>query len=226
MSTYTRNGRKLLYVPIDIEVDLPPEEELRKFHSEHRIRDVDYHDIVTWRHAYTMVASKYPIDDWKAFPWDFYQNKQMWKDFSEEYNETKWCPAFVDAFPKLVDAIKQLPFKQLSFVGWMAQFGPYAPHVDSPDENDPTEPRRYNILLTDSKHNTFYFWDGENKIPQPTVDPKYPIFAFNNSDVKHATNPVTGFKIAVGIMGVIDEEKHVALIERSLTKFPDKAVWL
>jgi len=226
MPTFTRNGKKLLYVPIDIEVDLPSEEELRKFHAEHRLRDVDYHDIVTWRHAYTMVASKYPIDDWRKFPWDFYQNKQIWKDFSEEYNETKWSPAFVEAFPQIVNAIKQLPFKQLSFVGWMAQFGPYAPHVDSADANEPTEPRRYNILLTNTKHNTFYFWDGENKIPQPEVDPTYPIFAFNNTDVKHATNPVTGFKLAVGIMGVIDEEKHVALIERSLAKFPDKAVWL
>jgi len=226
MTTYIRNGKKLLYVPIDIEVNLPPEEELRKFHAENRIKDVDYHDIITWRHAYTMVASKYPIDDWGAFPWDFYQNKQTWKDFSEEYNETKWSPAFVESFPQLVDAIKQLPFKQLSFVGWMAQFGPYAPHVDSPDVNNPTEPRRYNILLTNPKHNTFYFWDGENKIPQPEVDPRYPIFAFNNSDIKHATNPITGFKLAVGIMGVIDEEKHIALIERSLAKFPDKAVWL
>lgn len=226
MPTYTRDGKKLLYVPIDIEVDLPPEEELRKWHSEHRIIGVDYHDIVTWRHVYTAIASRYPLDDWRKFPWKFYQDKQAWKDQSDEYTELHWYPGFKEKFPSIVTMIEQLPFKQIAFTGWMHQFGPYAPHFDSSDNNDPLEPRRYNVLLTNTKHNTFYFWDGENKIPQPAVDPKYPVFAFNNTDMKHATNPVTGFKLAMGIMGVIDNEKHGALIERSLAKFPDKAIWV
>jgi hypothetical protein len=226
MPTYTRNGKKLIYVPIDIKVDLPPEEELRQWHNDHRVTEVDYHDIVTWRHVYTIIASRYPFEDWRKFPWIFYQDKQSWKNESDEYTELSWCPGFKERFPTIVTMIEQLPFKQIAFAGWMHQFGPYAPHVDSSDANNPTEPRRYNVFLTNPKHNTFYFWDGENKIPQPEIDPQYPVFAFNNSDIKHGTNPVTGFKLAIGIMGVIDEEKHYALIERSLAKFPDKALWV
>jgi hypothetical protein len=32
MTTFTRNGKKLLYVPIDIEVELPPEGAEARFH--------------------------------------------------------------------------------------------------------------------------------------------------------------------------------------------------
>jgi hypothetical protein len=52
------------------------------------------------------------------------------------------------------------------------------------------------------------------------------MFAFNNVDVMHGTKPLTKFKLMMGIVGMVDEEQHMALLERSLAKFPKKAIWI
>ena len=225
MPTFEKDGKKLLYVPIDIEVELPSEEDLLDFHNNNCYTSNDYEDYLDGRHNFCLIASRHNFEDWRSWPHEIYNDKAKYKQLLEGHNELFWAKGFRERFPQLTALINAAPFKQIAGVGFMLQMGPYRAHNDSKDPTDPLEPRRYNALLTNPAHNTFWLEADGEKI-YPKVDPKYPMFAFNNTDVKHGTNDITGLKIVMAWMGVIDHEKHEALINRSVEKFRDKAIWL
>jgi len=224
-NTFEKDGKKLLYVPVDIEVDLPSTEDMLDYHHSHCIIDEDYEDIMQGRHVYCMVVSRYPFKDFRRWPHEIFADKSLWKTSIDNY-QLYWAPGFRERFPTLVNLIMQQPFEQIAMSGWMLQKGPYGAHHDSSDPTFPMEPRRYNALLTDPTHNTFWLGNNDNEKIYPQVDPRYPCFAFNNADIKHGTDSITGLKIVLGTMGVIDHEKHEALIKRSVEKFPEKAIWI
>ena len=159
--------------------------------------------------------------------WRRYDNT-MWENRREEgVNEGVLLhPGLEEAFPSIANCIKQLPFKQLTVSGMLYQMGEIPPHKDAPDKHNPTEPRRYTIYLTDPNHNTFYFSDnesGENKIYPKLVSP---CFAFNNEDAWHGAIATNRPKIILTTAGIIDNEKHEALLKRSLEKYKDYALYL
>jgi hypothetical protein len=225
MSTYTNNGKKLLYTQIDIPIKLPEPADLEDFHWSHCVLNKDYEDIIQNRHDYTVACSRYPMDDWRQLPTTQYMDKSDWKITDREY-KLNWNPEFVKRFPTIVEAIQSAPFKEIAFAGWMRQINEYSAHTDSYDPLQPLEPRRYNILLTEPEHNTFWMEDGHGKEWRPDSSKDYPMFAFNNTDVLHGTKPITKFKLMLGIVGIIDDTKHTELIKRSVNKFPEKALWL
>lgn len=224
MSTYTKDNKKLIYCQIDVPIVLPDPEDMKDFHFTHGVINKDYEDIIQNRHDYTVACSRYPVDDWRILPTAKYMDKSDWKKSSTEY-KLNWNPDFEKRFPTLVDAIKQAPFKEIAFAGWMRQINEYMLHNDSPDPQEPMEPRRYNILLTEPEHNTFYF-EHEGKEIRPESSKYYPMFAFNNTDLLHGTKPLTKFKLMMGIVGIIDDTKHIELIQRSINKFPEKTIWI
>ena len=225
MSTFKKDGKKLIYAQIDIPIVLPDSKDMEDFHFTHGTLNKDYEDIIQNRHDYTVACSRYPVDNWRILPTAKYMDKEDWKKSSEEY-KLNWSPDFVKRFPTLVDAILAAPFKEIAFAGWMRQINPYILHRDSHDQQQPMEPRRYNILLTEPEHNTFYMEDGQGGEVRPTSSREYPMFAFNNTDVLHGTKALTKFKLMMGIVGIIDKEKHEQLIHRSVNKFPEKAIWV
>jgi len=225
MPTYTKNNKKLIYTQIDIPIQLPDPEDMKDFHFTHGTLNKDYEDIIQNRHDYTVACSRYPMDDWRILPTAKYMDKKDWKIASSDY-KLNWNTDFARRFPTLVDAILAAPFKEIAFAGWMRQISPYPAHTDSTDILNPMEPRRYNILLTEPEHNTFWMEDGKGGEISPVSSLEYPMFAFNNTDVKHGTKPITKFKLMMGIVGIVDNELHQALIERSVNKFPNNAIWI
>jgi hypothetical protein len=226
MPTYTKNGKKLIYTQIDIPVVLPDPADMEDFHRSHGTVNKDYEDIIQNRHDYTVACSRYDVDDWRILPTKQYMDKKDWKVSNCDKYHLNWNPDFVKRFPTLVEAILATPYKEIAFAGWMRQINPYPAHRDSHDPLQPMEPRRYNILLTEPEYNTFWMEDGKGGEVCPVGSKEYPIFAFNNTDVQHGTKPLTKFKLMMGIVGIVDDEKHRQLIERSVNKFPDKAIWI
>ena len=66
----------------------------------------------------------------------------------------------------------------------------------------------------------------ENKIYPGPLDPNYPCTIFNDSDIMHGADAPDDERIIMSTFGVIDKDKHLELIERSLAKFPDRALWI
>ena len=105
----------------------------------------------------------------------------------------------------------------------MKQTGEVVEHVDNGCRPEGIEPKRYSVYLTDPKYNTFYVYGNGTK-HYPTFDNDYRCFAFNNFETMHGADAPTGLKIIFIISGMIDEEKHKELIERSTSKFADKVI--
>jgi hypothetical protein len=225
MTTYTKDNKKLIYTQIDIPIQLPEVEDMNDFHFTHGVVNKDYEDIIQNRHEYTVACSRYPVDDWRILPTAKYMDKSDWQKSSESYL-LNWNPDFLKRFPTLVNAILAAPFTEIAFAGWMRQIESYPAHTDSLDPLQPMEPRRYNILLTEPEHNTFWIEGTDGQEIRPINSKEYPMFAFNNSDVKHGTKPITKFKLMMGIVGIINPTRHEELIARSVKKFPNHAIWL
>ena len=214
---------KLIYTPIDIEYTHPNEDDIIAWFEENKMTDTTYSEYVNGRHVWATVATRGAPKDWSQFT-SFSEHWGAKREYIEGA-ELVWRPRFAEKFPELVKLILSQPFKQIGGVAMIKQIGPVAMHNDTYDIYQPTEPRRYLTYLTDPTHNSFHLSDGVNKYI-PSIDINYRCFAFNNTDLQHGADwPTTGTKILLTTAGVIDEEQHSRLIDRSVEKFKDKVLY-
>ncbi len=213
----------LTYLPIDIEIGDIDEQKLLQWFHDHKLLDTNYWEYKENRHTWAMISTCTQPKDWRRYDDEMWKNRRT----AGANDGILFHPGFEEEFPTVANCIRQLPFKQLTVSGMLYQMGEIPVHQDANDPHCPTEPRRYIIYLTDPKFNTFYFSKekGSEKI-YPTIDNNYRCFAFNNGDVWHGASPTNREKIILTMAGIIDNEKHEALIKRSLEKFSNKALWI
>jgi hypothetical protein len=208
----------VIYTPVDIEFEIPDEQEVIEWFHKHKITDTDYWEYAEGRHEWCYVALREEPESWYTYDaWlDWSQERKPIDDFGLFFH-----PGFEERFPGLAKCIRELPFDQIGTSGFIMQIGTIPPHQDA--AYDIVEPRRYIIYVTDPKYNTFYLeHKGEKIFPQ--IDSKYRCFAFSNSDVMHGAVPTDRTKILLSTVGIMNEEKHKELIERSIKKFSDKVI--
>jgi hypothetical protein len=208
----------IIYTPIDIEFEIPDEQEIVDWFNNHKIKEKDYWEYEQGRHEWCYVALRKEPKDWHTY--------EAWLDWSTERKPIKdaglfFYPGFEERFPGLAKCVRELPFAQIGTSGFIMQIGEIPPHQDAAYEI--TEPRRYIIYVTDPDYNTFYL-EHQGKRIFPEIDKKYRCFAFNNSDVQHGAVPTNRTKILLSTVGIMDETKHQELLERSIKKFADKVL--
>jgi hypothetical protein len=208
----------VIYTPIDIEFDVPDEQEIIDWFHANKIVDNDYWEYKEGRHEWCYVALREEPKDWRSY--------RAWLDWAEERKPIEnpgifFHPGFEERFPGLAKCVRELPFDQIGTSGFIMQIGTIPPHRDAFYEIQ--EPRRYVIYVTDPAYNTFHFVHNGKKI-WPQIDPKYRCFAFNNSDVEHAADPTSRTKILLSTVGIMNHDKHDALLKRSMAKFADKVI--
>jgi hypothetical protein len=213
----------LAFLPIDINIGDIDEEKLLRWFYDHRLEGNDYWECKEARHIWAMISTCRQPKNWRLYDDEMWSNRRI-----EGINEgIIFHPGFEDEFPVLADCIRQLPFKQLTVSGMLYQLGEIPPHQDTQDPHCPTEPRRYTIYLTNPENNTFYFSKTKDseKI-YPTINKDYRCFVFNNTDVWHGASLTHRPKIILTMAGIIDNEKHEELLNRSLEKFKDQALYI
>lgn len=214
---------KLAYLPIDIPMPILDEQKILDWFENHKLLDTDYWEYKNNRHAWAMTSTCTPPKDWRRY------DSEMWENRRQIGNNQGviFHPGFEDAFPELANCIKQLPFKQLTVSGMLYQLGEIAPHQDEADIWLPTEPRRYTIYLTAPEHNTFYVSKTkESEKIFVKINTEYSCFVFNNTDCWHGAVKNNRPKIILTTAGIIDNDKHKTLLERSLEKFKDEAIYI
>lgn len=213
----------IAYTPIDIAIDIPSEQEIIDWFEQHKVADTDYWEYQSNRHTWAIVACMKDLDNWRQI--DF----RLWNNRRDTLPDPGlfFHPSFEETFPSIASAIRQLPFKQLTYAGMILQMGEIGAHQDTSDHNNPSEPRRYNIYLTDPAHNTFYLCkDQDSEKVKPQFDNVYRCFAFNNSECWHGAETTNRPKIMIATTGIIDDEAHKELVARSIDKFKDKVLYL
>ena len=210
----------ILYTPIDIEFDMPKEQDIIDWFEEHKILDTDYWEYTQNRHTWCLVVSRQPHEDWRRYKvWQSWTNNRTAIDNPGLF----FHPGFAEQFPGLANAISQLPFSQIGGGGFIKQMSEIPAHQDTDTGFDVTEPKRYLIYVTNPTHNTFYL-EHQGKKYYPEIDNKYRCFAFNNNDVLHGAESPSATKILLSVTGIIDNTQHTKLINRSMLKFKDKVI--
>lgn len=214
--------KNLIYLPIDLDVDWPDEATLVDWFHQHKLLDTDYWEYKSNRHTWAMTSTCKEPKGWRRYDNEMWQNRR-----AKGINQGVFLhPGLEEAFPSIANCIRALPFKQLTVSGMLYQMGEIPPHKDAEDLRKPTEPRRYTIYLTDPKYNTFYFSTdehGDNKMYPNLVTP---CFAFNNTDVYHGALATKRPKIILTMAGIIDNDKHKKLLDRSLKRYKEYALYL
>jgi L-rhamnose mutarotase len=214
---------KLAYLPIDIPTPIVDEKKILDWFENHKLLDTDYWEYQQERHAWAMTSTCTTPKHWRRYDSEMWENRRQIGD----NQGVLFHPGFEDAFPEIANCIKQLPFKQLTVSGMLYQLGEIPPHQDETDIWNPTEPRRYSIYLTSPEHNTFYV----SKTPDSekifvNINPEYSCFVFNNTDCWHGAIKNDRPKIILTTAGILDNDKHNLLLEKSLKKFKNEAIYL
>jgi hypothetical protein len=139
-----------------------------------------------------------------------------------------WRKDFQLLFPEVVDAVEQLPYSKISYVYLFEQHIHVKPHFDSigGDNNKLLEPASYRINLLIEDVETFYLCNDEKceSYTHPTFPKESNTWVFSNKHFKHGSIlPKQGKRKILLIVGngILDVEKHKALLLKSYEKFKD-----
>lgn len=213
----------LAYTPIKIYCPIPDQALLLDWFHSHKLLDDDYWEYKENRHVWAKVVTSTEPKDWRRYDKIEWDNRRI----PIQNPGLFFHPGFEETFPDIANCIRQLPFKQLSIGGMLYQLGEIPVHQDTYDINEPSEPRRYTIYLTNPDENTFYLSKDESseKI-YIKVNKNYSCFVFNNSQMLHGASPKINEKIILTMAGIINNNKHVKLVEKSLNYFENERLYL
>lgn len=226
---------KLLYTPLDIPVELPDVTALYNWTLANAFRDNTYAQAELGWFTHSAFACCIEPKDWRDVQL-LHDVEQHYKNNYFESGKIYFHPEFEQLFPTIVEAVRSMPFKELSGASIKIQYGPTFAHTDtmhSIEEDGLEEPKRITMLLTDPAYNTLWLdpdttEEGVSvtklycKVPQG-----YPVYAFNNLDCFHGSDhDPNRLRMILDTGGMLDKEKHTELIKRSVAKFKDNVIYL
>jgi len=217
----------ILFTPLDIPINLPDEQEIYDWAEANTFRQTEYKQYELGWFTHSPVACCMLPDDWRDVK-ELYKVEDYLKNQVVGNADTFFHPEFAQLFPQLVEAIKALPFKELTGASVKIQRGPSFPHQDdlhTIEGDGLIEPKRITMSLTDVGHSMLYLEKNGQKY-YPKIPFGYPCYAFNNADVMHAADyDPTRIRIILDTAGMLDIEKHQELIKRSISKFKDYVIY-
>jgi hypothetical protein len=218
----------ILFTPLDIPINLPDEQEIYNWAEANTFRQTEYKQYELGWFTHSPVACCILPDDWRDVK-ELYKVEDHLKNQIVGNNDTFFHPEFSKLFPQLVEAIKALPFKELTGASVKIQRGPSFPHQDdlhTIEDVGIEEPKRITMSLTDVTQSKLYLEKDGNKF-YPTMPNGYPCYAFNNKDCNHAAEYDSDrIRIILDTAGILDARKHRELITRSVNKFKDYVLYL
>lgn len=219
--------KRILFTPLDIPIELPNESEILNWAEANTLIQTEYKQYELGWFTHSPVACCIQPSDWRDIKL-LQEVEDKLKNTHVNTNETFFHPEFAKLFPGLVEAIKQLPFKELTGASVKIQRGPSFPHLDdlhTIEESGLDEPKRITMSLTDVRFSTLYLEKNKVKI-HPRIPEGYPCYAFNNRDVLHAADYIPDrIRIILDTAGMLDAKKHKELLERSVEKFKEFVIY-
>lgn len=221
----------IAYLPIDIDVQLPNEQNLLDFCYETRITKEKTGSDGMQHWWPVPVRGRLRGDEWYDRE-KFYQGicNRLVKDAGPSY----WANDIDKKFPEIPYMFEQLPLAEFNFCVMLIQKEQVNTHQDTQYADAPVdssmrrldlEPRRYNVLMNKHDVSSFYVRETEHSEKvYPNITKKNACFSICEEYHWHGADFVTENKIMLCLLGVVDEQKHKLIIKRSLDKFADQAI--
>lgn len=157
--------------------------------------------------------------------------------FDEEYPiPPRWLFGSDQRFPELKNFLLSLPFRRLSHCNILRQLQEIPPHIDyeerlEEDSNKAkpwTEPASYKILLHGSDVPSFYVCPQREIEGRkfPSFPPGFNAFVVSDRECFHGAQFFPNHpKYIVSIFGLLDHSAHTEMLQKSLEKFGQYAIW-
>jgi hypothetical protein len=240
----------LVYTPIDIDLKLPPTEEMIDYcffrHTGNPYNSVEglafpiclRNHNNNWNICYSHKTQRLTsIDKNLNADYEHYESAHMSSHFLTDKGEEElyFEPEFSKRFPQIENSIRKMPFKFIN-VAYMTLVGTH-PSYTHKDPYDWPElginqdvPNRYNILLNCHDTPVFYFTKDKDATEKKylNLNPEFPIYAFDNENFWHGADEpsnLTKNRMQIIIVGVLDKDKHLQLVEQSKNKFKEQVVY-
>lgn len=191
----------IAYLPLDIP----------KFDLEYIISNYEFHPHNKWPDAWNCLPVCGKTDSWDA---DSFYNAYInrYKD-----GEVKWN------VPELKEILEHYP-GEVTHAQVLNQKASIVAHKDTPIIKKQVEPNGFKILLNNTLEKSFYVKVNGNRhfiqLPETTN-----CFTINEHEVLHGAIMPKYNKYIVSCFGVIDEDKHQQLIQKSLEKYENYGIY-
>lgn len=222
----------IAYAPLNIDVRLPDISKIKKYFDEHQHvlsgnADLIDNDAFIFVPVFIRASEQEWIDPKIAM--HHYQNR--WNTLEKP---AKYLYDIDKIIPEIPDILNQLPYKELTMVYLLRQSGYVNPHYDSePGDvyNDNSEisiknePHRINVLLSNHEDPNFFvseFKDSEKIFPKITAS--RPCYAFAERYYWHGAEYTKPERYLLSVFGILDREKHRAMIDESVKLWPNDIV--
>ena len=135
-------------------------------------------------------------------------------------------------YPLLEDWLSLLPFKSLRNIKFNVQKGEVEPHIDfgNPrkdpllyENNRLNEPCGYRVMINGSRNNGLYIVQGENRIFANMPDDT-DVYVLGQTCTNHGVSAEPGRR-TMFLHFEIADVPHRSLLERSLDRYGDRAIW-
>lgn len=190
---------KLYYTPIDFNLQLDKEEILQNFNP--------------------------------SVDWNFWKFEKLTDNSNGKYGVNKFSDIALIRYPNLCKYISNLPFVNISNIKINIQKEAAIPHIDfvSPEQgqdlyqnNVNNEPCGYRILVNGKSDAVKIHKDG--KVYTCNMPSDTDLYVIDSSSVEHSVDQDYE-RVTVYITGFIDKSKHNQLIDNSLKKYKDYAIY-
>ncbi len=164
--------------------------------------------------------------------WKFYKITEERSNDIGPYDVVEIKKEIKQNFPELVEWIEMFPYKSIRNIKVNLQQEAAVPHCDftkpelEPDlwkNNNDNDPCGYRVLLSGSRKDTLYLYENGKKIycelPEDTDT-----YVLNHATGEHGVESDTN-RVTIFMHLEIDPEQHKLLLERSLAKFSDFAIY-
>lgn len=208
----------IAYTPVDIKCRLPNYQTMIDYIESNYITNLD--TTLGYTSKLCALAAHYPISDWRD-ACDIFRNHGTGYILENEHN-LYFAPEVTKLFPELFEIIFNLPYQQIYGLGLSLHTAVLPAHRDEIDLTGAVSPERYNVLVSPHYEQPSFFVSKDNNGIEkyyPTILEEYPIYAFANKDIYHGADIVLDRRIILICDGILDQDKHQALIKRSTSKF-------
>lgn len=213
----------ILYSPIDLQVSVPDTELIIQFCIDNDLsKTIDVyqkglgHNDITLALLYANIAKDEIEDPQKIL--DVFRKKSV---ASEE--TSTWLNNADILFPTLVNFVGLLPFKKITLIHAAMQRRKINMDIISTGLQSRNDPTQYAIQLTHHNMTSMQIGKDCSTFKSIKISKDHPCYALNNS-------AYFGFEwenvpqVHLIIYGLLDEEKHTELINRSITKFKEDVI--
>lgn len=178
---------------------------------------------------------KFPIENFRVpseFNWNFWNVTKLTEERSSPYEQTTLSDEISTQYPELVEWLKNFPYLTIRNLKFNIQIGTVAKHIDftrpklEPQlykNNSENEPCGYRILLHGSRSHKLYVVRNGVK-HYVTIPDSTDTYVLGHTNVLHGVEEDQD-RITIFTHFEIDSAKHKQLLEKSIQKYSEYAVF-